>query len=205
MENVVLYYFPIKGLGEGLRMLLTYGGQKFEDHRVPKDQWPEFKPKTPFGQMPVLEINGKKISQTLAIARYLGRKYGIAGDNLEESFEIDQNMDFFTDIRLKASTVMLEQDPAIKEKIKADLEKNYYPEALKKLNELIGKNNGHIANGKLSWGDFVIAGVYDAMKNMLLQMPDLDEKYPNLSKLRDNVISLPKVKEYVASAPKTDI
>ncbi|XP_045522899.1 glutathione S-transferase 2-like [Pieris brassicae] len=205
MENVVLYYFPFKGLGEGLRMLLTYGGQKFEDHRVPKEQWPEFKPKTPFGQMPVLEINGKKNSQTLAMARYLGRKYGIAGDNLEESFEIDQNMDFFTDIRLKASTVMLEQDSAIKEKIKDDLEKNYYPVALKKLDEIIGKNNGHIANGKLSWGDFVIAGVYDAMKNMLLQMPDLDDKYPNLTKLRDNVLSLPKVKEYVASAPKTDI
>ncbi|CAF4878564.1 unnamed protein product [Pieris macdunnoughi] len=205
MENVVLYYFPFKGLGEGLRMLLSYGGQKFEDHRVPKDQWPEFKPKTPFGQMPVLEINGKKYSQTLAMSRYLGRKYGIAGDNLEESFEIDQNMDFFTDIRLKASTVMLEQDPDIKQKIKDDLEKNYYPVALKKLDEIIGKNNGHIANGKLSWGDFVIAGVYDAMKNLLLQMPDLDEKYPNLTKLRENVVSLPKVKEYVASAPKTDI
>ncbi|XP_047521479.1 glutathione S-transferase 2-like [Pieris napi] len=205
MENVVLYYFPFKGLGEGLRMLLSYGGQKFEDHRVPKDQWPEFKPKTPFGQMPVLEINGKKYSQTLAMSRYLGRKYGIAGDNLEESFEIDQNMDFFTDIRLKASTVMLEQDPDIKQKIKDDLEKNYYPVALKKLDEIIGKNNGHIANGKLSWGDFVIGGVYDAFKNLLLQMPDLDEKYPNLTKLRDNVVSLPKVKEYVASAPKTDI
>lgn len=30
----------------------------------------------PTGQMPVLEIDGKKYSQSLAIARYLAREYG---------------------------------------------------------------------------------------------------------------------------------
>ncbi|XP_045522898.1 glutathione S-transferase 2-like [Pieris brassicae] len=206
MENVTLSYFPFKGLGEGIRMLLTYGGQKFEDKRIPWEQWPEFKPKTPFGQMPMLQANGKTYSQTLAVARFLGRKYGLAGENLDEAFEIDQNMDFFTEIRVKSSTPMFEQDPEVKKKLKENLEKNYLPGALKQLNEIIGKNNGHIANGKLSWGDFVIAGVYDALKNMLFQMPDMDEKFPHIKKLKDNVVSLPKVKEYVATAsPKTEM
>jgi glutathione S-transferase len=54
---------------------------------------------TPFGQLPMMEIDGKKYAQSFAIARYLGHKYGLAGADPEEDFEIDQNMDFINDIR----------------------------------------------------------------------------------------------------------
>ena len=49
--------------------------------------------------MPILEIDGKKYAQSMAIARYLGRKYGVAGADIEEDFEIDQNVEFVNDIR----------------------------------------------------------------------------------------------------------
>lgn len=54
---------------------------------------------TPFGQMPVLEIDGKSYAQSFAISRYLGRKYGVSGADVEEDLEIDQNVDFVNDIR----------------------------------------------------------------------------------------------------------
>ncbi|XP_059054885.1 uncharacterized protein LOC131848938 isoform X2 [Achroia grisella] len=99
MANVVFHYFPAKALGESIRMLLAFGGQEFEDDRIPMDKWPEYKPKTPFGQMPVLEMNGKEYTQSIAISRYLGRLYGLAGADVEEDFLIDQNVDFLNDIR----------------------------------------------------------------------------------------------------------
>ena len=49
--------------------------------------------------MPVLEIDGKMFCQSGAIARYLGRKYGLVGETLEDALEIDQNIDLINDIR----------------------------------------------------------------------------------------------------------
>ncbi|CAG4942568.1 unnamed protein product [Parnassius apollo] len=203
MPKVTFTYFNVKGLGEGIRMLLAYGDQEFEDKRIPKDEWPAVKPKTPFGQVPVLEIDGKQYAQSTAICRYLGRKYGLAGADIEEDFLIDQNNDFFTDIRLKAVAAHYEEDEKVKAKKQEDLIKNQYPILLDKLNKIIEENNGHIAAGKLTWADFVFAGMYDTLK-VFMQIPDLDEKYPNFKKLRDTVTSLPKVKEYCAAAPKAD-
>lgn len=44
MPKYVYHYFPVKALGEAPRMLLSYGGQEFEDIRVNPEQWPEYKP-----------------------------------------------------------------------------------------------------------------------------------------------------------------
>ncbi|XP_050677253.1 glutathione S-transferase 2-like [Leptidea sinapis] len=203
MENVKVYYFPIKALAEGIRMLLAYGDQKFEDIRISGEDWPTFKPSMPFGQMPVLEINGKKYAQTLAIMRFLGRKYGLVGDDIEQDFEIDQNVDFFVDIRIKASAVHYESDENVKAKKHNELAKDFYPVVLKKLDEIIASNNGHIALGKLTWGDFLIAGMYDCFK-LHLQMPDLDQKYPNIKKIKDSVLTIPTVKAFCDAAPQCD-
>lgn len=43
----------------------------------------------PFGQLPVLEIHGKMINQSLAIARYAAKLANISGGNDLENLEID--------------------------------------------------------------------------------------------------------------------
>ncbi|XP_021186026.3 glutathione S-transferase 2 [Helicoverpa armigera] len=202
MPKVVFYYFPVKALGEASRLLLSYGGQEFEDHRVSQDDWQSFKPKTPFGQMPVLVIDGKQYAQSYAIARYLGRKYGLVGETLEDSLEIDQNVDLIDDLRAKAALVDYEPDEAVKEKKYAEYVKTIFPDLLGKLNAIIVKNNGHVALGKLTWGDFVFAGMLDYLKKML-RMPDLEKQYPAFKQVVDNVYSIPKVKAYADAAPET--
>lgn len=39
-----LYYFNIKGLGEPIRMMLSYGNIAFEDHRLAPEEWAKQKP-----------------------------------------------------------------------------------------------------------------------------------------------------------------
>ncbi|CAB3230553.1 unnamed protein product [Arctia plantaginis] len=178
MPKFVYHYFKSKALGEAPRLLFAYGGQEFEDVRYTDETYPAYKPNTLFGSVPVLFIDA----------------------NDEENLEIDQNVDFVNDIRAKAALVHYEPDEAVKEKKHEDYFKNVYPDLLAKLNALIEKNNGYLAVGKLTWGDFVLAGMIDYLKFMM-RMPGLEEKYPALKKVRANVYSIPKVKAYADAAP----
>lgn len=92
-------YFPITALGEPIRFLLSYGGVEFEDERIEKEKWPAVKPNMPFGQMPVLEHNGKMAHQSTAISRYLGKQFKLVGKDDWEDLEIDAAVDTINDLR----------------------------------------------------------------------------------------------------------
>ncbi|CAG4951728.1 unnamed protein product [Colias eurytheme] len=204
MPKIVLRYFNVKGLGEAIRTLLAYGGEDFEDVRYTEEDWPNIMSSTPFNQLPTLEIDGKVYAESNAISRYLGHKYGLAGDSLEESLEIDQNVDYFTDLRYSAAQVHYEEDPEVKKKLQKVFFEETAPAKLKKLNDIISRNNGHIALGKLTWGDFVFAGVFNYLK-MMLELPELEKQYPSFQQVINAVYSVPKVKAFSDLAPKTDV
>ena len=50
-----------------------------------------------FGQLPVLEVDGKTITQSMTIARFLARKYNLAGKDALEEAETDMMVDFISD------------------------------------------------------------------------------------------------------------
>lgn len=53
----------------------------------------------PMGQIPVLEIDGKQIHQSIAICRYLANKVNLAGNDDFENYEIDSIVDTINDFR----------------------------------------------------------------------------------------------------------
>lgn len=57
----------------------------------------------PYGQMPVLEIDGKQYAQSVALARYLAKQVGLAGKDDLENLQIDMAVDLFTDFRQSKS------------------------------------------------------------------------------------------------------
>eukprot|EP00980_Cylindrotheca_fusiformis_P023925 scaffold11212_cov121-Cylindrotheca_fusiformis.AAC.4 len=63
----------IEGAAEPVRLALTLAGIPFEDDRVKHSEWKELKPKTPYGQLPVLTIDGGEMkAQSGAQIRYAG-------------------------------------------------------------------------------------------------------------------------------------
>ncbi|KPJ21237.1 Glutathione S-transferase 2 [Papilio machaon] len=150
MKNVKVTYFDAEGVAEAIRWLLAYGGQEFEDVRVGFADWPAFKPKTPHGVMPLLEFDGKVYGQSFAICRYLGKKYGLAGKTLEEDLVIDQNTNFYADVRLNGIQSFWEPDASVKAVKQEALVKTVYPELLPKLEKILKENNGYMALGRVS-------------------------------------------------------
>jgi len=111
-----LFYFNVKALAEPLRYLFAFGGIEYEDVRVTRDEWPALKPTMPMGQMPVLEVDGKRVHQSISMARFLAKTVGLGGANHWEDLQIDIVVDTINDFRLKIAVVSYEPEDEIKEK-----------------------------------------------------------------------------------------
>merc|ERR1712154_711937 len=75
MKNMKLTYFNGRGRAEVARLILSIAGEVFEDDRIEFSDWEALKPHERFGQLPRLEIDGETLYQSLAINRFLARKY----------------------------------------------------------------------------------------------------------------------------------
>jgi glutathione S-transferase len=82
MELARLSYFDLRGRAEPIRLLLRATQTDFEDHRVVSTgEWAELKPTLPFGGLPIFESDGRKLCESHAILRHLGRVLaGVDGD-----------------------------------------------------------------------------------------------------------------------------
>lgn len=54
----------------------------------------------PMGQMPVLEVDGHRVHQSISMARYVAKRVGLAGANDWENLIIDTAVDTVNDFRL---------------------------------------------------------------------------------------------------------
>ncbi|CAG9831216.1 unnamed protein product [Diabrotica balteata] len=199
-----LIYFDVTALGEPIRFLLNYGQLDFEDKRVGVDgvEWSPIKPTTPFGQLPLLEHDGKVAHQSTAISRYIAKQIKLVGSNDWEDLEIDAAVDTINDLRAKIAAYHYENDPAVKETRKQPLFKEILPFYLEKLEAQVEKNNGYLAAGKLTWADLFFVGLLQYFQFMLGK--DLVENSPNLQKLKEKVLALPNIKACIDKRPKTN-
>jgi len=100
MPELKLIYFNIRGLGELPRLIMHYADVQFEDTRLDREQWMEMRSRTPFGQVPVLEVDGQQLAQSHAISRYLARQNGMAGKDDWEQALADMYVEHVKDMMI---------------------------------------------------------------------------------------------------------
>ncbi|OAD57199.1 Glutathione S-transferase [Eufriesea mexicana] len=195
MPSYKLTYFPVKGLGEPIRFLFSYAGIPFEDDRFTTEDWPKIKP------TPVLEVDGKKVAQSVAICRYLAKQCDLAGKDDWQALEIDSTVDTIHDIRAKLAAYHYEQNAETKA-AKLKVAKEVVPDVLARLDAQVKNNGGYFVGGALTWADLTFVAILDYLNFMYNS--DLIEKYENLKQLKDKVLNLPAIKSWVEKRPKTD-
>ena len=97
-----LSYFAFDGSrGLECRLALTLAGLPFEDKRLDREQWAALKPQTPYGAMPVLEVDGRTLSQSNAILTWVGRTHDLHPADPWRAAEHEAVMCSVEDLRAK--------------------------------------------------------------------------------------------------------
>ncbi|XP_066603679.1 glutathione S-transferase-like [Prorops nasuta] len=202
MSSYKLTYFNVMGLGEPIRFLLSYSGKAFQDIRLDHGdaEWKQLKPNTPFGQLPILEIDGKVYSQTLPICRFLAKQCDLVGKTNLDNLQIDAIAHGLHDLRKQVALFYRETDEKIKAARKVEALNTTVPFYLKKLEELAKNNGGYFHGGQLSYADLFFVAISDSLTNACEF--DIVKDNPNLRKLKENVLAIPSIKAWIEKRPK---
>uniref|UniRef100_A0A915CSF2 glutathione transferase n=1 Tax=Ditylenchus dipsaci TaxID=166011 RepID=A0A915CSF2_9BILA len=200
-----LTYFDFRGRGEPIRIILNYVKQPFLDNRIQRDQWPSIKPTTPFGQIPVLEVDGIEIAQTVAIMRFIGRSFALAGKDNIEAAQLDAIADTFKDFQSEMFEYFLvaigfkegNKEALYKEKMVPAVEKHFpvFDRILSKA------GSGFFGRSGISWVDFFIADFLTTV--MKYGSDSLVNKYSHMKSFYERVHSLPPLKQYFKNRKDT--
>jgi len=207
MPTYKLIYFNAIGRGETIRLLFKLAGVEFEDFRIELNQFsPEIKAQTPFGQLPVLEVDGVKLCQSNACARYLARKFNLAGKTELDQARADMIIDCFEDIIKPMVAFFHSTDEEIKAKGKKIYVEEQMPAFLTMLEALLKENHGgdkFFVGDELTWVDLQFLAFNKWISHTGVENPLAN--FPKLEALKTRVESIPKIAEWLAIRPKTDL
>uniref|UniRef100_H2ZGW6 glutathione transferase n=1 Tax=Ciona savignyi TaxID=51511 RepID=H2ZGW6_CIOSA len=195
MPSYKLYYFAGRGRAELPRLMFKEAGVPFVDERI--TDWPNHKAEMPFGQMPVLEVDGFKLSQSGAIVNYLARELKLIDTKCNLSHaKVEELLGAFGDCTQKLP--YFESDP---EKKAATVKEQVDSKIVPMLEKLEGKVAGSTTYLKeFSFADLGLVAFVDSLN-------DFDSsvigRFPKLKKVYDSTAARPKVAAYLATRPKT--
>lgn len=198
-----LTYFDFDGgRGEVARLAFAIGGVSFVDDRVPFAAWKERKPRTPFGGLPVLEIDGRSVAQSNGINRYVGKLVGLYPADPWQAARCDEAMDAVEDIGAKILATF--DLPAAEKKAQREaLVSGSIPFFLTRLQQRLEEQGGrYFANDRLTVADLkVFVWIRHLKSGSLDHVPsDLPDRLaPKLAEHFEQVRSVPEVKAYYAS------
>ncbi|CEL93412.1 unnamed protein product [Vitrella brassicaformis CCMP3155] len=209
MSKPKLLYFDIKARGEPIRLCFAIAGIDFDDVRIGRDELSALKEepgKLPFGQLPVVEIDGKRLAQTLACCMYVGKKAGLVPTDDWELAKMFEFIGGVEDTQMKITMSIYEQDADKKKKMREDLATTTLPKWFGFLDSLAVQNgsNGYAVGSKLSLADLWVYMSLGWIKMGVLDgIPaSLPDKYAALSKVYETVDTHPKVVEWNAAHAK---
>ena len=192
---------------EVLRVSLFIRDIPFEDVRVSREEFihliktgflPNGK-RSPFHQLPVIEVEDKIIGQTGAIARYCGKVSNLYSDDMLKAAKIDQIIDAATDITNVVSPTIREKDQEKKMEDRKVLVNKLLPRWFRYLENLLSEDNSTWFVEKMTIADIAIwrllgwltSGIIDGIPTSIV------DDFPKLKNVYHQIHTHPKVHEWM--------
>ncbi|KAI9193042.1 uncharacterized protein BJ171DRAFT_535102 [Polychytrium aggregatum] len=205
-SSLKLTYFDSPGRAEAIRLTLFIGGVEFEDERLTREQFAAIKPTLPFGQLPVLTVDGEHVvAQSDALLHYAGILSGLYPSN-DDPFAClltEQALGQLGDMAAKLVEVFHCPDPASMAAACNKLATEVYPPMLAGLDNVLAKYSGKYSVGdKITIADVTLYHLVNMVSGPAPLIPfmpaDLVAPYIHITKVYDTVKSHPRVIEWQA-------
>merc|ERR1711997_951634 len=197
--KIKLTYFNLRGRAEPARLILAHAGVDFEDCRITSEEWQTLKPKTPCGQVPLLCYNGVEICQSMAICRFMGNEFGLAGKTNLEKARADMIVDCVGDM-VAGVVASIKAPKAQKDPLIAKLLNEIIPTGREILEKFL--TDQFFVGNEITWADLMVFSFFETMR-----MQHGDEKAfgpcTALKNHNDFIQDLPRIKAWIEKRPVT--
>ncbi|KFM68797.1 Glutathione S-transferase Mu 1, partial [Stegodyphus mimosarum] len=197
----VLGYWDIRGLGQSIRFMLVYTETEFEHKKYAFGPAPEYstdawlKEKYTLGldfpNLPYYIDDDVKLTQSIAIMRYLARKHKLEPETEAEKIRADLVEQQVADFRRSFGKTAYDSSFKIKKEYMKVL-----PDKLKEFSDYLGKRLWFASQDKITYVDFMM---YEVLYRHKLIAPDCLNKFQNLKDYFDRFEKLPAIQKYMQS------
>ncbi|TKR96139.1 hypothetical protein L596_010202 [Steinernema carpocapsae] len=193
-----LIYFNVRGYGEAIRLLFADQGKELAETRYPVDNWDEWskaKDSFPFGQVPCLVEDGKRIVQFGTIMRHLSRAFSLNGDSEDDETYADMFFEGLRDAHKKWAEFIYGDfdDP----ETRATFFGTTLPTAVGQLQKLFAtreKGQQFVLGKKISYVDYYLFEVMDVFLNL---DPTTLDNFPLFKVFHERFGERPNLKRYL--------
>ncbi|KAJ9451661.1 Glutathione S-transferase 1 [Diplonema papillatum] len=205
MPQLKVIYFPIPVRAEPTRLALSVGGIKFEDSTVQFQDWGPMKAKVNPLQLPLLEVDGNTVSQSMAIARYACKLAMLNGKPLypEDPYQallVDELVDKVNEFMAPlGATFVLEEKERAAKRAEMVAKGGVVEKWMANIDSVLAKSTSGFAVGdSLTMADLVIFLFANGHRSGTLDGVPKDslDHLTHLKKHRDTIANIPQVNDY---------
>ncbi|TMW59794.1 hypothetical protein Poli38472_004863 [Pythium oligandrum] len=203
--TIKLIYFNGAARAESIRLAFYIGNVPFEDVRLSFQEFGALKETFPYGQLPVLEVDGEVIAQSEALLRYAGRLSGLYPVNDPvAALKIDELLGSTDELKSKMIPSIHEQDPDKKKALREELANAVIPRFLGFVDRRLTllKKHAVFQRDALFIHELLINSFVSWMKSGVLDHIPVTvcDGYTAVEELVTKVTNHPKVNEFYATS-----
>lgn len=207
MSTINFNYFNIRVRGEFIRWIFAHTRTVYNDNRIDFAEWPSHKPRFEFGQLPMLEIDGRELVTSIAIGRYVASKHALYPTDIDEIYKTESMADWIESLYASYGKIMFQ------EKNPAGWDEFTKGEGLQKLKLVETKlkenqsGSGFFIGSRVSMVDFIVAAYVHShyfLDDQASRLAVLQRETPALKAYIDRFLAqCPEVANYIRTRPQS--